>query len=216
VIVDTQAATASISHATVSGSSLTLTGTASDAVAGVGYTVSIFQDGKQIGSVTPTNGAWTFTEQNVSNANHTYTVSTTDAAGNTGAGANDLILAAGGNQHIVGGTGNNLIVPGLGADTLTGGSGTNTFIYNSINDAPISNKPETITNWVSGSDHIDLTGLGHLTLGGETQNVATGTVDWYVSGGNTYIEAATAGHRADLMIELIGVHNLSASDFVLH
>jgi parallel beta-helix repeat protein len=217
VIVDTQPATAAFTHASGTGSTVTLTGTASDAVSGVGYTVSIFQDGTQIGTATPTNGAWTFTEKNVPNAVETYTVSTTDAAGNKGAGSNEVILGTSGNDHIVGGAGNNLIVGGLGTDTLTGGSGTNTFIYNTVNDAPLATKPETITNWVSGSDHIDLTALGALTFGGETQKVAVDTVDWYVSGGNTYIEAATTGHaKPDIMIELIGVHSLSASDFVLN
>lgn len=220
VIVDTQPATAALTHVSGSegsGSSITLTGTASDAVAGVGYTVSILQDGTKVGTVTPTNGAWTFTETNVSSAVHTYTVSTTDAAANTGAGTTQVILGTSGNDHIVGGAGNNIIDGGLGTDTLTGGSGTNTFIYNSVNDAPVVHKPETITNWVSGSDHIDLTGLGHLTFGGQTQAVTPDSVEWYVSGGNTYVVGDALGStRADFMIELIGVHNLSASDFVLH
>jgi Ca2+-binding RTX toxin-like protein len=221
VIIDTQPATAALAHVsettTSTGMTLTLSGTAADAIAGVAYTVSFLQDGANVGTVTPSNGAWSFTESSVSNTIHTYTLQTTDAASNTGPGADTLIVGTSGRDTIVGGSGNNLIFGGSGADTLTGGSGQNTFIYNSVSDAPYpkhAGAVETITNWATGFDHIDLSSLGHLTFGGQTQSVTPFSVEWYVSGGNTYVVGDVLGHaKPDFMIELMGVHALSSSDF---
>ena len=223
VFIDTQPATAALSHltetSTSTGMTLNLSGTSADAVAGVAYTVTVLQDGAKVGTVTPgANGAWSFSQSNVSNAIHTYTLQTTDAAANTGASSNDLILGTSGRDTIVGGPGNNLIFGGAGADTLTGGSGQNTFVYNSTSDAPYGKHPgvETITNWATGLDLLDLSGLGHLTFGGQTQNVSPYSLEWYVSGGNTFIVGDAQGHaRPDFMIELMGVHALSSSDFHL-
>lgn len=220
VTIDTLPATAALTHGTQaftsSGEVVTLTGTASAGVAGVPVTVSILQDGQSIGTVTPTNGAWSFTA-NVTNTLHTYTLQTNDAAGNIGSGSNALLLGTNTINTIIGSAGANLIIGGGGADILTGGSGSNTFIYNSPNDAPTNgNKVETITNWISGTDHIDLSAFGPLSFGGQTTHTAPNTVDWFNSGGNTYVVAETNGHgRPDLMIELIGVHQLASSDFLL-
>jgi Ca2+-binding RTX toxin-like protein len=217
VTVDTQAATASLAHASETSGTLSLTG-ASVGVAGVGYTVTILQDGHAVGTVTPSSGGgWSFTQSTVTNQVHTYTLQTTDAAGNKGLGANELILGTTGHDTLVGGSGDNLFFGGGGADTLTGGSGQNTFIYNAVGDAPYptARHPgiETITNWVMGMDHIDLTGLGHLTFGGNTQTVTPHSVEWYVSGSNTFIIGDALGRsKPDFMIELTGVHTISSSD----
>jgi hypothetical protein len=168
--------------------------------------------------VTPTNGTWSFQAQNVSPTTHTYTLLTSDAAGNTATGANDAIIGAP-HSSIAAGAGPNLIVGGVG-DTITGGSGSNTFIINSINQASggrsNSQFVQTITNWVSGSDHLDLTGLGTLNFGGQTQTVSPHSVAWYTSGGNTFVVGDTAGHgHGSFTIELVGLHNLTGSDFLL-
>lgn len=225
VTVDTQPATAALTHGaetfTSTGETVTLTGTASAAVAGVPVAVAILQDGHQIGSATPSNGVWTFTA-NVTTALHAYTLQTTDAAGNVGTGANTLLLGAFGVNTIVGGPGSDLIVAGPGADTLTGGSADNTFIFNSIKDAPLPGSSgrhssvTLITNWVSGLDHINLTALGPLTFGGQTSHVTPHSVEWFTSGASTIILGDAQGHsRPDFMIELVGIHNLTSSDFVL-
>jgi hypothetical protein len=222
VTIDTHAPVASLAFATAvptsAGETVTLAGATSGAVSGVPYSIAILQDGTQIGSVTPTNGTWSFQALNVSTTTHTYTIQTTDAAGNTAAGANDAIVGAP-HSSIVAGAGQNLIVGGAG-DTITGGAGSNTFIINSINQAlggrSNSGFVQTITNWVSGSDHFDLTGLGALTFGGQNQTVSPHSVDWYTSGGNTFVVGDTAGHgHGTFTIELVGIHNLTSSDFLL-
>jgi hypothetical protein len=222
VTIDTHAPVASLEYAiavpTSTGETVTLAGATSGAVSGVPYSVAILQDGTQIGTVTPTNGTWSFQALNVSPATHTYTLLTSDAAGNTATGANDAVVG-GAHSSIVAGAGQNLIVGGAG-DTITGGAGSNTFIINSVNQAlggrSNSGFAQTITNWVSGSDHLDLTGLGGLNFGGQTQSASPHSVGWYTSGGNTFIVGDTSGHgHGSFTIELVGVHNLTGSDFLL-
>jgi hypothetical protein len=109
---------------------------------------------------------------------------------------------------------------GGAGDTITGGSGSNTFILNSINPTAGGRSNggfvQTITNWVSGSDHFDLTGLGALSFGGQNQTAGPHSVDWYTSGGNTFVVGNTGGHgHGSFSIELVGVHNLTGSDFLL-
>ncbi len=105
-----------------------LQGTASDASSSV-TSVNVLQDGSSIGSVTPVNGAWSVTKTNVSDAVHTYTLQTTDAAGNVGAGSSTLILGSSGGDKIVGKATNDVIHGDGGADTLTGGAGADVFVY---------------------------------------------------------------------------------------
>jgi len=222
VTIDTHAPVATLAYATAvstnAGETVTLAGTTSGQTPGVPFSVAIFQDGTQIGSATPTNGAWSFQALNVSATPHTYTIQTTDAVGNTALSANDVVVGAP-HASIIAGDGTNLIV-GAAGDTITGGAGSNTFIVNSLNQAPAGKANpghlQTITNWVSGSDHFDLTGLGPLTFGGETQTVTPHSVEWYTSGGNTFVVGDAVGRaHADFTIELLGVHNLTSSDFLL-
>ncbi|MGM8431684.1 BapA/Bap/LapF family large adhesin [Enterobacter cloacae] len=75
------AATPIADGGTTNDAQLTLTGTAE-----AGATVKIFDNGVQIGSVTATGGAWSFTPSPaLSNGPHTLTFTATDAAGNASA-----------------------------------------------------------------------------------------------------------------------------------
>jgi subtilisin family serine protease len=66
---------------------------------------------------------------------------------------NDTIIANDFGDTIQAGRGNNTIVTGLGADTLYGApaGSTNTFVFNSMKTAS-----DTLLNWASGSDTIDM------------------------------------------------------------
>jgi Ca2+-binding RTX toxin-like protein len=199
--------------------SLTLNGTATDALSGVS-SLAVIEDGVQVASVHPTSGSWSLTLANVSNADHTFTLSTVDGAGNLGSGAGELVLGTTGADSLSGGAGNDIIYGGAKADTLTGGGGSDTFVYLTASDAPaaksLSQAVETIKDFNDALDHIDLTALGHLTYGGNTQSMTAHHVDWYVSGGNTYVVADVTGdNQPDLMIRLSGVHSLSSSDFLV-
>lgn len=66
--------------------------------------------------------------------------------------------AIGGSGHdvLIGNDANNRMRGGAGGDTLTGGGGADTFVYNSVSDSPGEN-PDTLTDFTSGIDKIDLT-----------------------------------------------------------
>ncbi|MEW5789129.1 MAG: ExeM/NucH family extracellular endonuclease [Pseudomonadota bacterium] len=64
------------------------------------------------------------------------------------------ISGSAGRDVLVGTPGDDLLEGGAGADQLTGGPGTDTFVYASLRDGT-----DSITDFVPGSDHIDLTAL---------------------------------------------------------
>ena len=105
VTLDTRAGAGDFSGfaETLKGKKLTVTlhGTASDATSSIS-TVNVFQDGSSIGSVKPVGGDWSISKTNVTDAVHTYTLQTTDAAGNVGDGGATLILGSSGADKIVG------------------------------------------------------------------------------------------------------------------
>jgi Ca2+-binding RTX toxin-like protein len=200
------------------GYSLTLGGVASDLSAV--ESVTNYEDGAKVGSVQPSNGTWTFTEATVTNAVHTFTIQAVDAAGNVGAGTGELLLGTSGADTLTGGPGADIIYGGGGADTLTGGGGADTFVYRAASDAPAPKNTagtyETITDFNPATDHIDLSALGRLSYGGETIAVTSHHVDWYLSGGNTYVTAnVTGGAHVDMIIKLDGAHSLTSADFIL-
>jgi Ca2+-binding RTX toxin-like protein len=222
VTVDTHPGVSSIQDFTQTttgkNTAVTLSGTASDATSTVS-SVGIFQDGAKIGSVQPADGAWSFTQAKVSNAVHTYTTQTTDAAGNVGAGASTLILGSTRAEKIVGGAGADVIHGGSGADTLTGGAGADVFVYHSFSDAVTPKKGgavDTITDFQNGTDRIDLSDLGHLTLKGQSATVGAHQVSWYVSGANTFVIGDVTGDgKSDFIIQVSGAHAMTGSDFLL-
>jgi Ca2+-binding RTX toxin-like protein len=76
-----------------------------------------------------------------------------------------VITGGGGNDTIDGGAGQDSIRGGTGADNMTGGADADTFIFaNGDNDTSVgidaaNDAMDTITDFVSGTDTIDLTGL---------------------------------------------------------
>jgi Ca2+-binding RTX toxin-like protein len=223
VVIDTKAAVSTFDDFTEvqtgTKQTVTLHGTASDASSSV-TSVNVLQDGVSIGAVTPVNGDWSVSKTNVSDAVHTYTLQTTDAAGNVGAGAATLILGSSGADKIVGKATNDFIHGDGGADTLTGGAGADVFVYNALDDAALGKTKtsplDTITDFVSGTDKLDLSDLGHMTFKGQSATVGANAVSWYVSAGNTFVTGDVTGDgRADFIIQLKGSLALSGSDFLL-
>lgn len=225
VTVDTQAAFAVVNQGKLVSSSLgtsvALSGEATDTAGGVAFGVNIFQDGTLIGSASPVDGKWSYTASNVTNSVHSYTTQTVDAAGNVGVGTQKLILGTSGrDSNIRGDSMNAVIIGGGGFDVLTGGSGHNTFVYNSASDAGYSARKnaayETITNWHDGMDRIDLTGLGNLDWAGQTSATSAKSLNWYYSNGDTYIAADVNGDtRPDFILKMMGLQSIDTSDFVM-
>lgn len=146
----------------------------------------------------------------------------------SGAGDDDLSGGAG-VDTISAGAGADTINGGLGGDTLTGGAGADTFVYTLAVESNGVNV-DTITDFTSGSDKLDLSGVG--TLGTE---VHLGNANGYgavltaLTGGgidsqsvfdtstNTlYVDVNADGilDANDMAINLTGVASLAAGDFI--
>ncbi len=82
-----------------------------------------------------------------------------------------------GRDTLIGNDSNNLITGLQGADTLTGGAGSDRFVYTSIRDAG-----DTITDFVAGTDKIDLTKLLQ-SFSLDSLNYETATTQGYLSFG---------------------------------
>ncbi len=97
---------------------------------------------------------------NITNGN----ASTTTKFSVTGGAGADTLAGGAANDTISGGAGNDIITGGLGSDRMTGGDGNDIFKFalgNSINAAAglvsTNATPDTITDFVSGTDHIQIT-----------------------------------------------------------
>jgi serralysin len=176
-------------------------------------------DGASVGVVQPSGGAWSFSKTQVSDAVHIYTTQTTDSAGNVSAGSTTYMLGSTAGDKIAGGAGNDVIHGDSGADTLTGGAGADVFVYDSINDALAPKSKggtfDTITDFQNGTDKLDFSDLGHLTLRGQSSTLAAHEVSWYVSSGNTYVIGDVSGDgKSDFVIQLTGTHSMTGLDFL--
>ena len=155
----------------------------------------------------------------------------------TGNAGNDTISGAAGIDVISGGAGNDNITGGAGADNLTGGDGTDVFVFasNATTAAtPVVTStnaaPDTITDFVSGTDKISITGayapvafLGTFTnitaaLAAQASNAVAYRAA-YVSGENSlYVFQNTNGtlNVDDMVIKLPStVTTITAADLYL-
>lgn len=92
---------------------------------------------------------------------------TADADIINGLAGNDTLRGLVGNDTLNGGAGNDNLNGGAGKDILTGDVGADTFIFQ-FGESPVS-APDRITDFVIGSDQIDL-----LTQGGAVMNDPVG------------------------------------------
>ncbi len=125
-------------------------------------------------------------------------------------GGNDTVYGEGGNDTILAGAGDDVVVGGADADQLTGGSGSDRFVYKNSFESTAA-AMDRITDFVVGVDKIDLSGMraGGLAWSGA---VAAPNSVWVTqSGGNTFVRANVDGN-ADFVVQLTGLHSLSASD----
>jgi Ca2+-binding RTX toxin-like protein len=117
--------------------------------------------------------------------------------GNTG---DNFLYGMTGNDTLKGGAGSDILRGGLGTDTLTGGAGADTFQFET------GGGNDKVTDFVSGTDKIDLSLLSGVTL---TDVKAT------LSHGNEVI-SVDANHdgRADFTITLAGVTYVDTGDYI--
>ena len=138
----------------------------------------------------------------------------------------DKIYGGSGSDTINGNNGCDTIIGGYGADNLRGGNGNDRFVYLSVADSN-SAQFDTISDFASGSDRIDLTALGalafaDLALTSTSTSVPKHAIVWfYDSTANQTIVYAnptdqilSVGSSALLEIHLQGLATIEPSDFV--
>jgi hypothetical protein len=148
----------------------------------------------------------------------------------SGLAGNDTLLGKAGNDRLNGGEGKDSLTGGLGFDSLTGEIGADKFIFTSIKDAPLSRiNIEIITDFNhKEGDKIDLSTIDANADVAKNQVFTKPTIGAEFSGefakaGQLFFETSThilygnvnKDGAADFAIQLNGVSNLVASDFVL-
>jgi len=105
-----------------------------------------------------------------------------------GGAGNDSILAGSGGNSLIGGAGDDTLHSGAGADTLTGGDGADHFQFHQGKA-----DGDVITDFVSGTDVIDLYGFNNATA---TFTELGATDQWQISDGINPIETITLANNA--------------------
>ncbi len=117
----------------------------------------------------------------------------------------------------------NVLTGGAGKDTLTGGAGNDVFDFNLVTESPAGETKDVITDFVSGSDKIDLAGIDAVTGGSDNAFTFINTGTFTSVAGQLRFDMATATLQgdtggngvADLEIQLVGVTSVAAGDFIL-
>ena len=147
----------------------------------------------------------------------------------------DSLFGGVGNDTLIGNGSNDTLVGGTGRDIQTGGANKDIFDFNAFNETGNSaSSRDIITDFTKGQDKINLRDIDANTVAGGNQNfallakgtansaVGIGKIGWYqinaagtandktIIRGNIDKDAAT-----EFQIELKGLINLAASDFVL-
>ncbi|MET4040668.1 VCBS domain-containing protein [Bradyrhizobium sp. RT6a] len=138
----------------------------------------------------------------------------------------DTIYGGSGNDTINGNNGSDTITGGFGADQLTGSNGNDRFAYLFVADSKAS-QYDTITDFASGADKIDLTAFGALgfvilALSSTSTTVPAHAIAWlYDSAANETIvyvnptdQTLHIGDSSLLEIHLQGIATIDAADFI--
>jgi serralysin len=153
-----------------------------------------------------------------------------------GGSGNDTLIASdtgctlsggGGNDTLIGGAGNDKLIGGSGVDNLTGGNSGDTFVFLLGNSSATSGQHDRITDFVSGTDYIDLSGYDAISsTGGYDQfkflaaaafSGAAGELNYFYnsSTGVTTLQGDTNGDGvADFAIDLTGNVSISLVDLI--
>jgi Ca2+-binding RTX toxin-like protein len=113
------------------------------------------------------------------------------------------------------------ITGGTGSDALTGGLGNDSFIYVATTESPVGNTRDTITDFNTLLDKIDVAAIeANTNLAGDQAFTFIGTAAFTALGQVRYAAGLvqfnnTGNNNADMEITLTGAPNLVAGGFIL-
>ena len=116
-----------------------------------------------------------------------------------GDNGSDVLLGGAAADRLAGDAGNDWIAGGGGADSLSGGTGSDTFAYLLVSDSTVATR-DTISDFQSGIDHIDISALGAASFA------------LSVSGSQTILTATNA--QGMLSVSIAGT--VAAADVINH
>jgi serralysin len=134
----------------------------------------------------------------------------------------NALVGLSGNDTLDGRGGNDVLTGGAGADTMTGGAGADTFVFAAVADSRNNGGRDTITDFISKLDRIDLRAIDANTrtsgdqafsyIGSAAFSGLAGQLH-YVNG---VLEGDTNGDRvADFQIVMQNVGAFATADFIL-
>lgn len=144
----------------------------------------------------------------------------------TGSDFDDSLIGNARSNRLEGGNGDDELTGGRGADILVGGLGNDIFEYRKVKDVGLNKTSDTIEDFTSGEDTIDLSAIdaqrGHtrndafnfLESAPDSGTSANGAV-WFDEETSTLYGSTDADSSAEFAIILTGVTTLTASDIVL-
>lgn len=153
----------------------------------------------------------------------------------SGTGSANRLQSGAGNDILRGGAGNDLLYGGTGADRLIGGTGrdmlfgggddgaTDVFVFSDVADSGKGATRDVISDFVAGTDDIDLAGIdANTALAGNqaftwAATTATANAVWYtVSGTSLLLRGDVTGDGVyDFEIQLARTTALAATDVIL-
>ena len=185
--------------------------TASYQEAAAGVIASLFSPGGNTGEAA--GDTFFFVEQLVGSSYGDTLTGDDNANGLSGLAGNDVLNGRGGNDQLVG---------GAGADVLTGGAGVDTFYFTATTDSSATTGRDTITDFVSKTDKIDLKSIDANTkLSGDQAFSYIGSAAFTKVAGqlhfvNGVLEGDINGDRvADFQIIVQNVSAFATGDFIL-
>jgi Ca2+-binding RTX toxin-like protein len=139
---------------------------------------------------------------------------------------NDWMDGGNGNDTLWGGAGQDTLTGGWGTDLLIGGGGSDTFLFRDGHASRWIGNADTISDFVSGQDTIDLSAMdansatagddAFAFIGSSAFSGTAGELRAFSTGGNTFLAGDTDGDgAADFFIKLQGDFALTGADFIL-
>lgn len=132
-----------------------------------------------------------------------------------GGSGRDLLFGGKDNDTLSGGEGRDTLVGGAGADVLTGGAGADIFVFSKSAHIGRKATSDRITDFETGLDRIDLSGLG-LSFDGTRFSGEAGSIRFRVVDGDGQLQIDTTGDsRANAVLILEGLTGFDAGGLIL-